>query len=60
MVKYRKSNSRKNRNKKAVRTNRVKAGKTNTSTANETYPEPSSPFGGFLAWIKLYQEQCGH
>jgi hypothetical protein len=53
MVKYRRSNSRKNRNKKATRTNRVKAGRINASTPFETCSEQLSPFGGLLALIKF-------
>ena len=53
MVKYRRSNYRKNRNKKATRTNRVKARRINASTPFETCSEQLSPFGGLLALIKF-------
>ena len=53
MVKSRRSKSRKNRNKKATRTNRVKARRINASTPFETCSEQLSPFGGLLALIKL-------
>jgi hypothetical protein len=53
MVKYRKSNSSKNRNKKGKAANRAKAGRINASTPFETCSEQLSPFGGLLALIKF-------
>ena len=53
MVKSRKSNFRKNRNKKGRKTNRTKARKINASTPFETCSEQLSPFGGLLALIKF-------
>ena len=53
MVKYRKSNPRKNRNKKDRAANRPKARRINASTPFETCSEQLSPFGGLLALIKF-------
>jgi len=53
MVKFRKSKSRQNRNKKATGTNRVKARRIDASTGYETCSERLSPFGGLLALIKF-------
>ena len=53
MVKKQKNNTRKNRSSKGFKANRGKAGKINVSTADDTYTEQVSPFGGFLASIKF-------
>jgi hypothetical protein len=53
MVKRRKNNNRKNRNRKGFCQNRAKARKINASTAYETCTEQLSPFGGLLALIKF-------
>ena len=54
MVKRRKKNTRKNRNRKGFSKNRAKARKINASTAYETCTEQLSPFGGLLALIKFF------
>ena len=53
MVKRRKKNTRKNRNRKGFSQNRAKARNINASTAYETCTEQLSPFGGLLALIKF-------
>jgi len=54
MVKRRKKNNRKNRNRKGFSQNRANARKINASTAYETCTEQLSPFGGLLALIKFF------
>jgi len=54
MVKRRKKNNRKNRNRKGFCKNRAKARKINASTPFETCTEQLSPFGGLLALIKFF------
>ena len=53
MVKRRKHNSRKNRNRKGLNGKRARARKINASTAYDTCTEQLSPFGGLLALIKF-------
>ena len=53
MVKRRKKNTRKNRNRKGFSQNQANASKINASTAYETCTEQLSPFGGLLALIKF-------
>jgi hypothetical protein len=53
MVKRRKHNSRKNRNRKGLSKKRTRARKINASTAYDTCTEQLSPFGGLLALIKF-------
>ena len=53
MVKTRKNNNGKSRNRKGFSQKRVKARKINASTAYETCIEQLSPFGGLLALIKF-------
>jgi len=54
MVKRRKKNNRKSRNRKGFFQNRAKVRKINASTQFETCTEQLSPFGGLLALIKFF------
>lgn len=54
MVKSKKSNFQKNRNKKGCTANPAKAKKINASTQYDTCSEQLSPFGGLLALIKFF------
>ena len=53
MVKFKKSDFRKNRNGKEFNENRPKAKKINASTQYDTCSEQLSPFGGLLPLIKF-------